>query len=145
MQYRCLSCSVILAENNNAMLAVYTLSITSTLHVTEAVCWRKTIHVCAWRSHPPPYHSTPPVLHYFPRKKIMSDTFWTAFVPYLIIHYYIQSLCQQTLRNNTPVLIKFVEFLLQLKTGQWNDIKPIKLGILNSTNTLDSMCSKFGQ
>jgi hypothetical protein len=69
MQYRCSSRSVIFAENNNATRAAYTLSLTRWLHATDAVCWRKKIHVWAWRSPPSPYHSTPLVLHYFPRKK----------------------------------------------------------------------------
>jgi hypothetical protein len=63
LQYHCSCRSVILAENNNATHAAYTLSLTRWLHATEAVCWRKKIHVRAWRSLPPPYHSTPPVLH----------------------------------------------------------------------------------
>jgi len=54
---------VIFAENNNATRAAYTLSLTRWLHVTDAVCWREKSHICAWRSPPPPYHSTPPVLH----------------------------------------------------------------------------------
>jgi hypothetical protein len=44
-----------LAENYNATLAAYTLSRTCWLHMTEAVCWWKKIHVCAWRSPPPPH------------------------------------------------------------------------------------------
>jgi hypothetical protein len=63
MQYHCSSCSIIFTENNNAMLAVYTRSLTCKLHATEAVCWREKIHACAWRSPPPPYHDTPPVIH----------------------------------------------------------------------------------
>jgi hypothetical protein len=41
MQYRCSSRYFILAENNNATLAAYTLSLTRSLHATGAVCWRK--------------------------------------------------------------------------------------------------------
>jgi hypothetical protein len=78
MQYRCSSPSVIFAWNNNVTRAAYALSLTRWLHATEAVCWREKIHECAWRSPPPLHHSTRPVLHYFPRKKITSDTFWTA-------------------------------------------------------------------
>jgi len=63
MQYRCLSRSVIFAENNNATHAAYTLSLTHWLHATDAVCWWEKIHACAWRYPPPPYHSTPPMLH----------------------------------------------------------------------------------
>ena len=63
MQYHCSSHSVISAENNNATCTAYALSLTRWLHVTEAVCWREKIRVCAWRSSPPPYQSTPPVLH----------------------------------------------------------------------------------
>jgi len=63
MQYHCSSRSVIFAENNNATCTAYTLSLTCWLHVTDAVCWREKIHLCAWRYLPPPYHSTPPVLH----------------------------------------------------------------------------------
>ena len=62
-QYCCSSRSVIFAENNNATRIAYTLSLTRWLHATDAVCWRETIHTCAWRYPPPPYHSTPPMLH----------------------------------------------------------------------------------
>ena len=62
MQYRCSSRSVIFAENNKETWSAYTLSLTRWQHATEAVCWREKIHLCAWRSPPPPYHSTPPVL-----------------------------------------------------------------------------------
>ena len=41
MQYRCSSHSVIFTENNNAMRAVYTLSLTRWLHATDAICWRE--------------------------------------------------------------------------------------------------------
>jgi hypothetical protein len=34
-------------RNNNAMHAAYTLSLTRWLHMTDAVCWREKIHVCA--------------------------------------------------------------------------------------------------
>jgi hypothetical protein len=47
MQCRCSSRSVILAENNYATRAVYTLSLIRWLHATDAVCWRKKIHVSA--------------------------------------------------------------------------------------------------
>ena len=63
MQYRSSSRSVIFAENSNAMCAVYTLLLTRCLHATEALCRPEKIHVCAWGSPPPPYHSTPPMLH----------------------------------------------------------------------------------
>jgi hypothetical protein len=63
MQYHCSSHSVIFAENNNAMRAAYTLSLTCWLHATDAVCLQEKIHVCARRYPPPPYHSTPPVPH----------------------------------------------------------------------------------
>jgi len=63
MQYHCLSRFVIFAENNNARCAAYTLSLTRWLHVTDIVCWQEKIHACAWRYPPPPYHSTPRVLH----------------------------------------------------------------------------------
>jgi len=63
MQCRCSSCSVIFTETNNATHAAYTLSLTRWLHATDAVCWREKNHVCAWTFPPPPYHSTPPVLH----------------------------------------------------------------------------------
>jgi len=63
MQYRCSSRSVIFTENNNATCTAYTLSLTRWLHVTDAVCWREKIHLCAWRYPPPTYHSTPSVLH----------------------------------------------------------------------------------
>ena len=54
MQYHCSSCSVIFAENNDAMCTAYTLSHTRWLHMTDAVCWWEKIHVCAWRYPPPP-------------------------------------------------------------------------------------------
>jgi hypothetical protein len=44
-QYRCLSCSVIFAENRNETRASYALSITRWLHATDTVCWREKIHV----------------------------------------------------------------------------------------------------
>jgi hypothetical protein len=69
MQWRCSSRSVIFAESNNAMHAAYTLSLTRWLHATDAVCWQGGGHVCVWRSPPPSYHSTPPVLHWFSQKK----------------------------------------------------------------------------
>jgi len=47
MQYCCSSRSIIFAEINNAMCAVYTLSLTHWLHATDAVCWQEKIHVCA--------------------------------------------------------------------------------------------------
>jgi len=63
MQYCCSSHYVIFAENNNATRAAYTRSLIRWLHATDAVCWREKIHICAWRYPPPPYCSTPPVLH----------------------------------------------------------------------------------
>jgi len=62
MQYHCSNRSVIFAESKNATRIVYTLSFTRWLHATDAVCWREKIHVSSWRSSPPPFHSTSPVL-----------------------------------------------------------------------------------
>jgi hypothetical protein len=53
---------------------VYT--VTHTLAARDCGCLlaEKNPRMCM-KVPPPPYHSTPPVLHYFPRKKITSDTF----------------------------------------------------------------------
>ena len=63
MKYPSSCRSVILAENNNATRAVYTLSLTRWLNATDAVCWREKFHACAWRYPPTPYLGTPPVLY----------------------------------------------------------------------------------
>ena len=64
MQYQCMGCFIIFAENNNAVHAAYALWLTCWLHATDSVCWRgKKFHVWAWRYPPPPYQSAPPVLH----------------------------------------------------------------------------------
>jgi hypothetical protein len=63
MQCRCSSRCVIFAESNNVTRAAYTLSLTRWQQATDAVCWREKNDVGAWRSPPPRYRSTPPVLH----------------------------------------------------------------------------------
>jgi hypothetical protein len=80
MKYCCSSHSVIFTETKNATRPVNAHSLTQWLHAIDAVCWQEKIHVCARRSPPPPYHSTPPTLHSLLWKKITSDTCWTTHI-----------------------------------------------------------------
>jgi hypothetical protein len=89
IQYCCLICSIIFAQNNNVTSDAYTLSLTHWLHVINAVCWRKETHVCTRRSPPSPYHSTPSLVsmeknhirYFLNRPRIL--TFTLPHLPYI--------------------------------------------------------------